>query len=188
MGSLRSRSLTWLSRLSTPPARYRSSIKNVPLGCRLASTGTPAPAASKSSSVRSTPSRPAIASRCTTEFVEPPTAAIDTIALMKASLVMMSLGRRFSATIDTISEPVSWDSDSSRASGAGVPANPGIVMPSASAMTAIVEAVPIVLQWPFERIIDCSDARNSLFEITPARASSLRRQTSVPHPSASPLK
>ena len=40
------------------------------------------------------PSRPAIASRCTTEFVDPPTAATAMIALRKASFVMMSLGLR----------------------------------------------------------------------------------------------
>ena len=61
-------------------------------------------------------------------------------------------------------------------------------MPSASATTAIVEAVPIVLQCPLPRIIDCSDAMNCAFEILPARASSLSRHTSVPQPSASPRK
>ena len=80
---------------------------------------------------------------------------------------MMSLGLRSAATISTMSRPVSCDSESSRASAAGVPAKPGIVMPSASATTAIVEAVPIVLQWPLPRIIDCSDARNCAPEILP---------------------
>ena len=61
-------------------------------------------------------------------------------------------------------------------------------MPSASATTAIVDAVPIVLQWPLPRIIDCSDAMNCAPEIVPARASSLSRHTSVPQPSAWPRK
>ena len=83
---------------------------------------------------------------------------------------------------------MSCESERRRASAAGVPAKPGIVMPSASATTAIVEAVPIVLQWPLPRIMDCSDCRNCALEMVPARASSLSRQTSVPQPSASPRK
>ena len=95
-----------------------------------------------------------------TELVDPPTAATATIALRNDSFVMMSLGLRSAATRSTMSRPVSCESESSRASAAGVPAKPGIVMPSASATTAIVDAVPMVLQWPLLRIIDCSDCRN----------------------------
>ena len=76
-----SRSRTSRSTASRPPARWRSSMRNVPAGCRSTSSGTPEPMRSKSSSVRSTPSRPAIASRWTTAFVDPPTAASATIAL-----------------------------------------------------------------------------------------------------------
>ena len=123
-----------------------------------------------------------------TEFVEPPTAATATMALRNDAFVMMSLGLRSAATRSTMSRPVSCESDSSRASAAGVPANPGMVIPSASATTAIVDAVPMVLQWPLLRIIDCSDCRNCPFVIVPARASSLSRQTSVPQPSATPPK
>ena len=98
----------------------------------------------------------------------------------------MVLGRRPSATISTASRPVSWAPSSSRLSGAGVPAIPGIVVPSASATQAIVEAVPIVLQWPLLRIIEDSDVRNASSDSVPARTSSLSRQTSVPQPSAAP--
>ena len=129
-----------------------------------------------------------MASRCTTELVEPPTAATAMIALRNESRVMMSLGLRSAATISTIRRPVSCESESRRASGAGVPAKPGMVIPSASATTAMVEAVPMVLQCPLERIIDCSDARNCPLVMVPALASSLRRHTSVPQPSASPRK
>ena len=59
---------------------------------------------------------------------------------------MISDGLRSSAIIETICRPVSCERANNLASGAGVPAKPGIVMPSASATTAIVEAVPIVLQ------------------------------------------
>ena len=45
--------------------------------------------------------------------------------------------------------------------GPACPAIPGSVMPSASAMKAIVDAVPIVLQCPRLRIIDDSERRKS---------------------------
>ena len=61
-------------------------------------------------------------------------------------------------------------------------------MPSASAMMAIVEAVPIVLQCPLLRIIPDSDLRKSAWVISPARTSSPKRHTSVPQPSAAPRK
>ena len=123
-----------------------------------------------------------------TELVEPPTAATATIAFRNDSLVMMSLGLRSWAIMSTIRRPVSCESERRRASDAGVPAKPGIVIPSASATTAMVDAVPMVLQCPLLRIIDCSDWRNCALVMVPARASSLRRHTSVPQPSASPRK
>ena len=61
-------------------------------------------------------------------------------------------------------------------------------MPSASAMTAIVEAVPIVLQWPLLRIIDRSDSRRSASVMSAAFTSSTKRHTSVPQPSGLPRK
>ncbi len=90
------------------------------------------------------------------------------------------------STISTASRPVAWAASSSRLSAAGVPASPGIVVPSASAMIAIVEAVPIVLQWPRLRIIDDSDCTKSASDRFPARTSSDSRQTSVPQPRAGP--
>ena len=98
------------------------------------------------------------------------------------------LGRRSCATISTASRPVSWACSSSRLSGAGVPAIPGSVIPSASVTHAMVEAVPIVLQWPLLRIIADSEARNSSRDMVPARTSSLSRHTSVPQPSGVPRK
>ena len=59
-------------------------------------------------------------------------------------------------------------------------------MPSASATRAIVDAVPIVLQWPRLRIIDDSDRMNSSCDSVPARTSSDSRHTSVPQPSGCP--
>ena len=61
-------------------------------------------------------------------------------------------------------------------------------MPSASAKLPIVDAVPIVLQWPLLRIIDFSELLKSSCDIVPARTASLNFQTPVPQPSRSPLK
>jgi len=55
-------------------------------------------------------------------------------------------------------------------------------------MTAIVEAVPIVLQWPLLRIIADSLCRRSSSVISLARTSSTKRHTSVPHPIGAPRK
>ena len=118
-----------------------------------------------------------MASRCTTAFVEPPTAASATIALRKDPAEMTELMVRPSCTISTARRPVWCEASSSRLSAAGVPARPGIVMPSASAMTAIVDAVPIVLQCPRLRIIEDSDFRNSSSGNVPARTSSLSCHT-----------
>ncbi len=54
----------------------------------------------------------------------------------------------------------------------GVPATPGSVVPSTSASRPIVDAVPIVLQCPLERIIADSERRNSARSMVPARTSS----------------
>src|SRR5215831_15712661 len=54
-------------------------------------------------------------------------------------------------------------------------------------MQAIVEAVPIVIQCPAERLIQDSASRNSLSAIAPERTSSLNLQTLVPEPISSPL-
>jgi hypothetical protein len=59
-------------------------------------------------------------------------------------------------------------------------------VPSASATSAIVDAVPIVLQCPRLRIIADSDRANASGASVPARTSSDSRQTSVPQPSGTP--
>ena len=104
------------------------------------------PIRSKSSSVSLTPRRPAIASKCTTAFVEPPIAARARIAFSNDALVITSLGLRSLITISTIRRPVLWAACSNLLSAAGIPATPGSVIPSASAKIPIVDAVPIVLQ------------------------------------------
>jgi hypothetical protein len=59
-------------------------------------------------------------------------------------------------------------------------------MPSASAIQAIVDAVPIVMQWPRLRDMHPSASARSAAVIRPARASSVKRQTSVPDPMSRP--
>ena len=61
-------------------------------------------------------------------------------------------------------------------------------MPSASAMHAIVDAVPIVLQCPLLRIVADSESRKASGDSVPARTSSLSCHTDVPQPSATPRK
>ena len=64
----------------------------------------------------------------------------------------------------------------------------GIPMPSASTMQAIVEAVPMVMQWPAERDMQDSASIKSAQLILPARTSSLICHTAVPDPMVSPRK
>ena len=134
------------------------------------------------------PSRPAIARRWTTAFVEPPIAARATIALWNDPLVRKADGLRSAFTRSTASRPVRCAACSSRLSGAGVPATPGTTVPSASATSAIVEAVPMVLQCPRLRIIADSERVNCSRLSVPARTSSDSRHTSVPQPSGLPRK
>src|ERR1700692_3380510 len=62
----------------------------------------------------------------------------------------------------------------------------GMPMPSASTMLAMVEAVPMVMQWPAERDMHASASMKSASDILPARTSSLIDQTLVPEPMSWP--
>src|SRR4249920_3425738 len=62
----------------------------------------------------------------------------------------------------------------------------GSVTPSASAMQAMVEAVPIVLQVPAERDMPDSADMNSCSVIVPALTCSESCQTAVPEPMSRP--
>src|SRR5258706_13378895 len=59
-------------------------------------------------------------------------------------------------------------------------------MPSASTMLAMVEAVPMVMQWPAERDMQASASMKSASDILPARTSSLNDHTLVPEPMSWP--
>ena len=73
-----------------------------------------------------------------------------------------------------------------RESTAGIAALCGRAMPSASAMLAIVEAVPIVMQCPGLRLIPASASMNSSCDISPDLTISENFQTLVPEPMSVP--
>ena len=59
-------------------------------------------------------------------------------------------------------------------------------MPSASVIEFIVEAVPIVLQWPSDGAESLARRMNSSSSILPAPSSRRERQMTVPEPTSSP--
>ncbi len=77
----------------TPPTRSRSVMWYFPCGFMSAMCGTRAPTRLKSSSSSSTPASLAMARRCRTALVDPPTAMVTAIAFSNASLVMICRGR-----------------------------------------------------------------------------------------------
>jgi len=121
-----------------------------------------------------------------TALVEPPIAMSARIALSKACAVRIceGLGPPASA-ISTARRPAISAIASRRESDAGIAALPGRVMPSASTTDAIVDAVPITMQWPLERDMHDSASQSSSSVSRPARRSAQRRQASVPEPSSS---
>ena len=76
-----------------PPTSCRSVATYCPLGFRSQNTGVRSRIRSKSARVRSRSSAWAMASRCSTAFVLPPTAMITVMAFSKASRVRMAFGR-----------------------------------------------------------------------------------------------
>ena len=95
----------------------------------------------KSSIVSGTPTERAIAIRCSTALVEPPSTITTTIAFSKAARVMMSRGLRSSSSRLRIAAPARRHSSSFAGSSAGVDELYGSDMPSASIADAIVFAV-----------------------------------------------
>ena len=69
-----------------------------------------------------------------------------------------------------------------RESGAGMAAFCGRLIPSASTWVAMVEAVPITIQTPVDRLMLVWASMKLSRLIRPALTSSLKRQTSVPDP------
>src|SRR5471032_3218326 len=114
-------------------------------------------------------------------------AAFTRIAFSNACLVRIFDSFKSSRTIATARMPDICASTYRRAATAGIAALWGREVPSASAMQAIVEAVPMVLQVPAERDMTPSAARKSSRVIVPAFTCSLSCQTTVPEPMSCPL-
>ncbi|MPM54804.1 hypothetical protein SDC9_101584 [bioreactor metagenome] len=110
--------------------------------------GTRSPIRLKSPSARSTSASWAIASRCSTALVEPPSAISRVMAFSNASRVRMSRTVMPCRSRSTTASPERWAYVSRRRSAAGGAAEPGSDMPSASASEAIVLAVYIPPQAP----------------------------------------
>ena len=116
-------------------------MTNFPKGLRSPSNGTFDPIRLKSSRVRSTSASWAIASRCNTALVDPPSAITVVIAFSKAFLVKISrvvIPKRIKLTT---ASPDLTENASRRRSTAGGAADPGRERPRASPTAAIVFAV-----------------------------------------------
>ncbi|CAB4688124.1 unannotated protein [freshwater metagenome] len=125
----------------TPPTRSRSLMWNLPPGFISAMCGTLAAMRLKSSSSSATPASFAMASRCNTALVEPPSALVTAMAFSNAFLVMIWRGVMPRRSMLTTASPASTASSSRRRSTAGGDALPGRLMPIASAIELIVLAV-----------------------------------------------
>src|ERR1043166_3301329 len=121
-------------------------------------------------------------------FVDPPIAMSAVIAFSKDCADRMSLGFKSSQTISTMRRPHEVALREWLASTAGIDDAPGRVMPSTSAIEVIVDAVPIVMQWPGERAMPSSISDHSQSLILPARFSSQYFQTSLPLPNTCPFQ
>ena len=99
------------------------------------------------------------------------------MAFSNASRVMIRLGRRSSSTIATMRLPASCAISKRRASTAGQVADPESCMPRASATLAIVDAVPMVMQWPADRAMQPSATWQSASDMRPAATSASNAHT-----------
>ena len=86
----------------------------------------------------------------------------------------------------TAAAPVASAARNRSACTAGIAAVPGRIMPSASAMQAMVEAVPMTAQVPAVVASRPSMSVISLSSILPARYCAQKRRQSVQAPSRSP--
>jgi hypothetical protein len=95
-------------------------------------------------------------------------------------------GRQVTAA--TARRPASAAAAGARGSPAGIVLDPGIISPSASVSSAMVEAVPIVLQAPVPQFRHASRARQPSSPSRPVRRSSQSRHSAVAVPIRSPRK
>ena len=133
---------------------------------------------SKSSRTRSTRASWAMARRCRTAFVDPPSAIDTAMAFSNASRVMIWRGRipRFRRL--TTASPEAWARASRRGSMAGGVADPGSDMPSASPIDDIVLAVNIPAQDPSPGQATRSMSSRSSREMIPAAQAPTASNTS----------
>src|SRR5258706_4346034 len=96
-------------------------------------------------------------------LVEPPHASTQVTALSKDDGVRRFFGVASSHTISTARLPVAVAIFAWCESAAGIDAEPGSAKPSASAAEVMVDAVPIVMQWPGERANSSSVSFQSFF-------------------------
>ncbi len=145
-------------------------------------TGTSREIRSKSSMVSATPARRAIAIRWMIALVDPHSAMSVTTPLRKASAVRIIDGRTSSHTRSTARRPAATAIRACAECTAGIVAAPVNVIPSASVIDAIVEAVPIVMHVPGEREMPSSTWRIAHESRLPALYSAQYFHTSVPLP------
>ena len=173
------------SSAGTPPASWKSSMRNLPVGRMSASSGVRRETRSKSSSVSFVPARPARAIRWTMALVEPPMAISVVTAFSKAARVAIRDGRTSCQTISTARRPQATARRECADWTAGMDAAPGKMKPSASTTQAIVAAVPIVMHTPGERAMPSSISRQASQLIFPAQRSAQNFHASLPLPSVS---
>ena len=131
-----------------PPARYRSVATNRPPGLRSARIGTRELMRSKSSIERGIFASLAMASRCSTEFVEPPVAATPAIAFSIADFVRILDAVTFLRRRSITSSPDRRPAAAFAGSVAGTLESPIGAMPRNSETSAIVLAVNCPPQAP----------------------------------------
>ncbi len=91
--------------MGTPPTLSTSTMWYLPWGLVSAMCGTRAATSLKSSRESSTRASLAMARRCSTALVEPPSAITTAMAFSKACLVMMSRGRMSRASSSMTARP-----------------------------------------------------------------------------------
>src|SRR3954453_2347693 len=158
---------------ATPPAACRSTATKRPPGLMSATTGVRSAMRSNSSIVRSMPSSWAIASRCSTPFVEPPVAAIAAAAFSSASRVTSADGRMSSRTRRIATFPASYAASRFPGSAAGTSFSPAGEIPRKSRTVAIVLAVYWPPHAPAPGHATPSSSCPSAFVIDPAAAGSM---------------
>ena len=143
---------------------------------------------SKSSNGNSIPTRPAIAIKWMMAFVEPPLACKQRIAFSKADKVKIFDGINSVPAKDTALRPASSAICTRRESTAGIEALSGKAIPIASPIIAMVDAVPIVMQWPELLTIQLCNSAQSSSVMFPALNSTSYLLQSVHDPNSSPFQ